>query len=382
MTTTVGNRGQFKRNNKSFFRIVWCVLLGLVSALMARYILVGINDMLAVGRDSVAVQIEIPEEASVWEIADIFQKNGLICEKEFFVLYAVATKSGDKFSGGFYELNAGMDYQALLNHIKNKANIRNVVDVTFTEGMNVVECAELLDKNEVCSKEIFLKLCNSNEFDKDFTFLKNIDNPTERIYKLEGYLFPDTYKFYRGEDASGVIHKILVNYKKQIMQKSNIEGFETKVSIKELAEEKRISVETLLNIASLIQAEAADKADMYKVSSVIHNRLSTLKSGGKNAFGEFSMNYLRIDATVYYPYRSKKAIPKELSKKFVGFYDTYKIQGLPPGPICNPGMDAIMAALNPDKTDYYYYCHSADGTAYYAKTNDVHVSNLKKAGLA
>lgn len=382
MTTTAEPRGRFKRSNKSFFRIVWFVLLGLVSALLARYVLTGINDMLAVGRDSVAVQIEIPEEASVWEIADIFQKNGLICEKEFFVLYAVATKTGNKFSGGFYELNAGMDYQALLNHIKNKANVRNVVDITFTEGMNVAECAELLDKNEICSKEVFLKLCKSNEFDNDFLFLKNINNPTERIYKLEGYLFPDTYKFYRGEDASGVIHKILVNYKKHIMQKSNIEGFETKVSIKELAEAKGISTETLLNIASLIQAEAADKADMYKVSSVIHNRLSTLNSGGKNAFGEFSMNHLRIDATVYYPYRSKKAVPKELSKKFVGLYDTYKIQGLPPGPICNPGMDAIMAALNPAKTDYYYYCHSADGTAYYAKTNDVHVSNLKKAGLA
>ncbi len=382
MTTTAEPRGRFKRSNKNFFRIVWFVLLGLVSALLARYVLTGINDMLAVGRDSVAVQIEIPEGASVWEIADIFQKNGLICEKEFFVLYAVATKSGNKFSGGFYELNAGMDYQALLNHIKNKANIRHVVDITFTEGMNVAECAELLDKNEICSKEVFLKLCKSNEFDNDFIFLKNINNPTERIYKLEGYLFPDTYKFYRGEDASGVIHKILINYKKHIMQKSNIEGFETEVSVKELAEAKGISTETLLNIASLIQAEAANKADMYKVSSVIHNRLSTLNSGGKNAFGEFSMNHLRIDATVYYPYRSKKAVPKELSKKFVGLYDTYKIQGLPPGPICNPGMDAIMAALNPAKTDYYYYCHSADGTAYYAKTNDMHVSNLKKAGLA
>lgn len=382
MTTTAEPRGRFKRSNKSFFRIVWFVLLGLISALLARYVLTGINDMLAVGRDSVAVQIEIPEGASVWEIADIFKKNGLISEKEFFMLYAIATKSGNKFSGGFYELNAGMDYQALLNHIKNKANIRNVVDITFTEGMNVAECAEFLDKNEICSKEVFLKLCKSNEFDNDFQFLKNINNPTERIYKLEGYLFPDTYKFYRGEDASGVIHKILVNYKKHIMQKSNIEGFETEVSVKELAEAKGISTETLLNIASLIQAEAANKADMYKVSSVIHNRLSTLNSGGKNAFGEFSMNHLRIDATVYYPYRSKKAVPKELSKKFVGLYDTYKIQGLPPGPICNPGMDAIMAALNPAKTDYYYYCHSADGTAYYAKTNDMHVSNLKKAGLA
>jgi UPF0755 protein len=136
-----------------------------------------------------------------------------------------------------------------------------------------------------------------------------------------------------------------------------------------------------MNIASLIQAEAANKEDMYKVSSVIHNRLNTIPNGGYSPFGEFSMGILRIDATVYYPYRNKAAVPKNASQSVSSNFNTYKIEGLPPGPICNPGIDAILAALSPAKTDYYYYCHSESGEAFYAKTNDAHLINLRKAGL-
>ena len=117
------------------------------------------------------------------------------------------------------------------------------------------------------------------------------------------------------------------------------------------------------------------------VSSVIHNRLRTIDYGGKNSFGEYSIGILRIDSTVYYPYKTKSAVPENIRKTFKSNYDTYKIEGLPPGPICNPGMDAILAALNPAQTNYYYYCHSTSGEAFYAKTNDEHILNLRKAGL-
>lgn len=371
----------YKNNNKYFFRVAWFVLLCLISALIARYILTGINDMLAIGHESTPVQVEIPHDATLGDVADILKENGLIKEEEFFKLYAIATKSGKKFISGSYELNTSMDYQSLLNHIQNKSNIRDIVNVTFTEGMNILEMAELLDENDICSKSEFLECCNSNNFDNHFTFLKDIANPTERIHKLEGYLFPDTYKFYHGEDAENVINKMLANYKKRVYQKGDIEGYGSKTSIQELAEKNGMNVETVLNIAALIQAEAADKDDMYKVSSVIHNRLSTLKNSGKNSFGEFSMNYLRVDATVYYPYRNKNNVPKNIAPTFTGLYNTYNIQGLPPGPICNPGIDAMLAAINPAQTDYYYYCHSKDGEAFYAKTNDVHSANLRKAGL-
>ena len=247
--------------------------------------------------------------------------------------------------------------------------------------MNILDYAQILESSKVCKKDDFLKLCKSDKFDEKYTFLKDVDNSKKRVYKLEGYLFPDTYKFYQGENASDVIVKILNNYNKKVIKKTNLEDYKEKVSIKELAQSKSMTLDKLMNIASLIQAEAANRDDMYLVSSVIHNRLKTLQNKGQNPFGEFSISVLRIDSTVYYPYKTKSAIPKNIAKTFQSDYDTYKIEGLPPGPICNPGIDAILAALNPADTQYYYYCHSASGEAFYAKTNDSHIANLKKAGL-
>ncbi len=369
------------QKNGLFFRISWIVFLVLISVLLSRYILVGINDMLAVGKPASVAMVEIPDDASLDEIADSLKKNGIISEKEFFKIYARITKFSGAFSGGIYEFDTSMDYQAIINRLKNQTNINEISEITFTEGMNVLDYAQILESNKVCKKDEFLKLCKSDKFDERYTFLKDVDNSKKRVYKLEGYLFPDTYKFYQGENASDVIVKILNNYNKKAIRKATVEGFKEKVSIKELAQSKAMTLDQLMNIASLIQAEAANKNDMYLVSSVIHNRLKTLKNKGQSPFGEFSISVLRIDSTTYYPYKTKSAVPKNIEKTFKSDYDTYKIEGLPPGPICNPGMDAILAALNPSDTQYYYYCHSPSGEAFYAKTNDEHIANLKKAGL-
>ena len=141
-------------------------------------------------------------------------------------------------------------------------------------------------------------------------------------------------------------------------------------------------MDKLLNVASLIQAEAANKEDMYLVSSVIWNRLDTINNGGKSIFNEFSLEILRIDSTINYPYKkNNKTVNKNVDKIKEACYNTYKIKGLPAGAICNPGRDAIIAAINPKKTDYYYYCHSKSGNAFYARTNQEQITNLKKAGI-
>ncbi len=370
------------KKSKYFFKISWILFLCVISALLARYALVGISDMLAIGKPSDSVMIEIPENSSLDAIAEILKQNKIISQKTFFKLYAKATKAAGSFSSGIFEMDTGMDYQTIINHLKNQSNIKNVSEITFTEGMSVTDYANLLEKEHVCNKDDFLKCCNSRQFDDKYPFIKDINNAENRIYKLEGYLFPDTYKFYQGEEPSEIIIKCLNNYQKKVIKKGQIEGYKEKTSIQELAENNGMDTDTLLNIASLIQAEAANKEDMYKVSSVIQNRLATLRSGGQNSAGEFSLGILRIDSTVYYPYKNKASVPKSIATTFHSTYNTYDIEGLPPGPICNPGMDAILAALNPEKTDYYYYCHSNDGEAFYARTNAEHLSNLKKAGLA
>lgn len=367
--------------NGWFFKISWIVFVSLVSVLLSKFIMTSINDMLAVGRHFDTVQIEIPEDSSLSDIARILKSKNVISEEWFFKLYAVMTKSPKNFSAGIYELETNMDYQSIINHIRNKNNIRDVVEVTITEGMNVIDCANLMEKNNICDKEEFLKCCSSEKFNDKFDFLGKIKNDSKRIYKLDGYLFPDTYKFYKGEKATDVVTKLLGNFQKKIYKKPAFESRSTE-NIYQLAENQNIELDKLINLASIIQAEAANKEDMFKISSVINNRLATIKNGGRNKFGEFTMNLLRIDATRYYPYKTEASIPGDIKKSFTSSYNTYKFEGLPPGPICSPGFDAIEAALFPDQTDYFYYCHNQSGETFFARTNQVHLSNMKKAGLS
>lgn len=369
------------KKNKYLFRAVWIVFLTFISILIASYTIVGMNDMLGIGKGNEPVSIEIQKGASLEVVSQTLKDRGIIRQKIFFKVYAIVTKNSKKFSAGSYELKPNMDYQAILNNLRNNDRNKQVVEIAFIEGMNIHECAQMLEDSGVCDKNEFLERCKSDDFDDKYDFLKNISNKDKRYYKLEGYLFPDTYEFYVGEDPSNVIRRFLNNFQKKTIKINNLKGYDKKTSIKQLSEESGKDLDEIINISSLIQAEAANKDDMYKVSSVIMNRVNITASDGKNKFGEFGLTKLGIDSTVWYPYKTRDSVPSNIVDIFKSSYNTYDIIGLPPGPICNPGMDAIYAALKPDKTDYFYFCHSKVGNAYYAKTNDVHLSNLKKAGL-
>jgi UPF0755 protein len=165
---------------------------------------------------------------------------------------------------------------------------------------------------------------------------------------------------------------MLNDYESRIYENQNVEGYKKAINVKKLSKESKYSLQQILTMASIIQAEAANKSDMYKISSILHNRLEANINVG--------VRKLSLDSTKYYPYRSKKAVPKALRKTFKSKYDTYNILGLPPGPICNPGMEAIMAAIYPDDTDYLYFCHAKDGTPYYASTLSEHNYHLSVVG--
>lgn len=373
------------RQNVLFFRIIWIAMIVLMSVMLAQYFIVGVNDMLAIGREEEkTVEIEISKNSKVDDVASILKDKGVIENKQFFILYSRVTKSYGNFIPGNFEVKTNLDYEALINYIQSNSNRleKDIIDVTFQEGLNVLECAEWLERNEVCDKNEFLDLCKSNEFDDSYDFLKSISNTDDRYYKLEGYLFPDTYKFYKNERAKDTIKRFLNNYEKKITSKKKVEGFDSKVSIEDIAKQNGMTPEDMLTLASMIQAEAAEKDDMPNVSSVFHNRLSTVETEGVNKYGDFGLWMLGSDATVFYPYRTKAQVPIDIVDSFQSRYNTYNIKGLPAGPICNPGMDAIDAALNPNDTDYYYFCHSKDKKSYYAKTLDQHHINLSKAGLS
>jgi UPF0755 protein len=349
------------RKNKRFFRFVWFVMVLFISLLLGRYLVDGINDMLAVGREGFDVTVDIPQDATESQVAQVLYQDGIIRNKDFFRLYARLTKAPKQYRGGSFQLRSDMDYEALINTLQSYTNRVDTVKLTFTEGMNALEVAELMEKNGVCSAEDAKEVFNSGSLDEKYEMLQQITNASERYYQLEGYLFPDTYEFYKNEDPEQAVNKLVKNCNRKLTKQ-----------IREQAEDEGMTVDQLLTLASMIQAEAADKEDMYKVSSVFHNRLNSDRE---------DLQHLDSDSTIYYPYRALSLVPEDIRDTFKSRYDTYTVEGLPPGPICNPGMDAIDAALNPASTDYYYFCHDEDGNAYYAKTASGHQANLKKAGL-
>lgn len=363
------------KKNKRLFRLIWLVSVIIVGAVLSVYLLVGINDMLAINRtESAKVNVELPENPSMDQIANALTASGVINEPNFFKMYAVLTRSDKYFTQGSYDVQTNLDYEAIINYLQSMANRTDTIKVTLTEGESVIEVANTLKNAGVIDKtDEFLSLCNSNDFDEDYTFLKDIPNADKRYYKLEGYLYPDTYEFYVNEDPTTAINRFLSNFETHVYTKQSIQGYDKKIKISDQVSDTKYSMDEILTIASIIQAEAADNDDMYYISSILYNRLENGEASGTASLG--------LDSTKYYPYRSEDTVPSDIKSTFSSTYSTYDFTGLPPGPICNPGTQAIEAAINPKSTSYLYFCHAADGTPYYASSLAQHNYNLSLAGV-
>ena len=321
------------------------------------------------GRAEGTTTVNIPEGGltDVDQLAQILYDSGAINKPEFFSLYCKITMDEEELSwisSGAYELETNKDYEDLINTLQGGNEVKEEVTVTIPEGYNALEIAAVLEENEVCDAQEFLDYLNTGDF-TNYEEVAQIGDTSGRYYALEGYLFPDTYTFYKNDDLDMVIGKMLNNFHEKMTE-----------DILNSVAQSDYTLDEIITLASIIQNEAADSNDMYKVSAVLHNRLEW---GGQQ-----DIYVLGCDSTVYYPYRNAAAVPTSDALSY-GNYNTYDIQGLPPGPISNPGIDAIMAALRPS-TDgnapyYLYFCHAADGTAYYATNQWDHEYNLQLAGL-
>ena len=358
-------KNKAKRNQK-MFRWVWLTMVVIIGIVLSQVLMVGVNDMLAIKReeDPQTVKISVPADPTIEGIADILYENGVINNPNYFVLYANVTTSEQDFRQGEFEMETDKDYEAIINFLQSNVNRTDIVTVQITEGMNALEIANKLHEEGVTSDvQEFLDVCNSDIFDEDFAFIANINNADKRYYKLEGYLFPDTYDFYLNEDPETTISKFLNNFENRVYNNEDKYGTSKKTTVEELIKNTDYSMDEIITIASIIQAEAANVDDMYNVSSVLHNRL-------ENGV-EMGVAQLNCDCTVYYPYREYSDVPESIRGTYKSTYDTNTFNGLPAGPICNPSLDAILAAISPNDTNYYFFCHDTaeNGSTPYYSTN-------------
>jgi UPF0755 protein len=226
------------------------------------------------------------------------------------------------------------------------------VRIVIPEGFTLSQIGDRLEANGVCKKAALLSTANSYDFSY-YSLISPLSAAANRAYKLEGYLFPDTYEFYKNMKPQDVLGKMLKNAQSQIGSKYSYSG---------------MTADQIVVLASIIEKESGKAGELQKISSVFHNRL---KAGMK----------LQADPTILYIESFVKPNLIGDINRYNSLYNTYKCPALPAGAICNPGVAALNAAANPTDTDYLYFCADKNGNYYYAKTLAEHDANLAKGGI-
>ncbi len=329
------------------------------------------NDVFAFVKPDKEITVTIPEGATTDDIAQILEENDVINHPFVYKLYSKFRISKRSYLTGEYEagkhtVNSMMNYDKLLEELSLIQTTDNsIVRVTIPEGYTVKEILELFEKNGMKSAEEFNEALQ--EYAYDYRFMNGLSkdsgisdyrfNP-DYGYRLEGYLFPDTYDFYVEENPISVISKLLDNFQRKFNE-----------SFYDRCNELGYTVDEIITIASMIEREGNNVHDYSKISSVFHNRL-------KNS-SEYP--YLDSDATVQYALGSHKSRLEEGDTSIEHPYNTYKNRGLPPGPISNPGYEAIYAALYPESTPYYFFLSRNDGVTVYSRTYDEHLAAIAES---
>lgn len=353
-------RKRRRGHGRFIFGLLFSVIIISISILAAAVILKWAKEFLGIGKSDIEIVVDIPMNSSTMDIAQQLYDEGIINDIDLFRLFSKLKGADGTFIAGTHKVSPKMDYATLVETLQEEAeNQRETADVVFPEGITLIEAAARLEDKGVCNSEDFIAVFNTSSF--GFDFEENIKVSAMKFYKMEGYLFPDTYQFYLEEDPRIVAKKIYKN-------------FETRITpdLYGRMEDLDMELEEVLTLASIVQAEAANTKDMKKVASVFYNRL-------KNP-NEYPL--LQSDPTTNYVEEVIIPYSEVQTEKINIAYDTYKGAGLTPGPICNPGLDAINAVLYPAETDYYYFCSNLEtGEFFYAETLEEHEQNLVTAGL-
>ncbi len=340
-----------------------------VSLILCIYGIGCINDILALRGKEVTQEVHVEKGMSDSEVINILHDEKLISNKLFCKLFIkVFDKDGDYVSG-VYTLSSSDGLEKMIAKMKTDFTSAETISLTFPEGWTIEQMAEKLEANKVCTASSFISTIKNVDFSDEYSFIKAIPDKEKRYIALEGYMYPDTYEFYLGENASSVVRRFLDNFEnrwtKEYQQK---------------ADKLNMSVDEIIIFASILQEEAATAEQMPTIASVLYNRLNRPEA----------FPLLQCDSTEDYLLKTIKpnlTSSVEDTQKYIEYrdnYDTYSeaCKGLPVGAIANPGDDAIDAALNPDDTSYLYFRHDKEGGVYYANSFAEHEENGRIAAKA
>jgi UPF0755 protein len=313
---------------------------------------------IAISEDE-AIEFLIPSGSSTAEIAALLKENGFIRYEKVFRLLSKINGHDGKYQSGTHILSKSLSYDEIMRVLTQKPESKQV---TIPEGKTVSQIADILYENKLIkSKEQFIETCNTETFDYDF--LKDLP---QRDNKLEGYLFPDTYRIDMNTSDKGIINMMLRNF-------SNKFKDDYKEHIKDL---KGMTMDKIVILASIIEREAKTSEDRDIISGVFYNRLNSKDKTLRKLQSCATIQYILLKTT-----GSVKERLFEADLALEDRYNTYLYEGLPPGPICCPGEESLKAALYPEKTDNLYFVAKSDGTHVFSKTFKEHQAAIERYGL-
>lgn len=265
-------------------------------------------------------------------VAKSLKSAGIIRYKSLFKFYCQFSHAATHIDPGTYELNTNYDYRALVKKMQVGSGAMVTTKVTIPEGYTMEQIFRKLEEENVCSYPDLMEAAANYKYNYSFLDEEAIGDAS----RLEGFLFPDTYEFYQGMQASSAINKFLVNFHNRLTQETI-----------DLAQKRGLTLQQAVTVASMIEKEAANDEEREIIASVIYNRMRRDMP-------------LQIDSTIMYVLEEHGDVLTEEETKIDSPYNTYQNTGLPPTPIANPGAKSITAAVKPADTNYLFYALDAE----------------------
>jgi UPF0755 protein len=363
-----------------FVGILLVVLIVSMSSFLAYHIVHFSLDFTGITRNEVGAEVEIPPGSTTEEIAEILYSRGIISQPDFFVTYSQLFGYDGKYLDGLFYLESSMSYNTIIRTLQSIVRTRETVRVVIPEGYTAQQIGLLLEENFVCLAADFEAFYNEKQ--NVFSFERRVVEDPMKFHQLEGYLFPDTYDFFvinalrDGVDVDFISEsdREIIRNNARTAANRLFNNFNSTITpeLYKTMYEQNFTLDELITLASMVQAEADNPADMRLVASVFINRINS---------ADFPL--LQSDPTTYYvrdfilPHLSAGEIPRY--QALMDAYDTYITYGLPPGPINNPGIDAITAVLEAPVTRYYFFCANIyTREVFYATNLTDHEANLAR----
>lgn len=366
--------------------LIWIAICVMIAVPLGRLGWLYVADVMAFGKEQQSVTLIITEEEVANQDLESISKKladaGIVRYPGLFQKFAELTGKGERIDPGTYTLGTHLDYNALLNNMRDYGPPMDVVELMFPEGYNCAQIFAKLEEEGVCTVEELEDYAANGEL-SNYWFLEGVERGHK--YCLEGYLSPDTYKFYTNDDPGRVLEKFLDAFNANFTDKMKEDFAAMQQRYNNMLanngygsdyiDAHPLTLHKVMTLASIVQKETANDAESYDIASVFYNRLTN----------PANHPYLGSDATVYYAIGDYFGEKDELTQADLNFdspYNTRNHQGLPPGPICNPGSYTMYAALDPNRTDYYYFVYSSvDREHLFSSTLAEHEEKLKQLGL-